>query len=288
MKYGFIEAHREEFSIRTMCRVLEVSASGYYQFRGRGPSRREQESERLLGKIRLVHQQSRGNYGSPKVVRKLRMEGESCNHKRVEKLMRGNGIRAKRARKFKATTNSTHTLPVADNLLGRKFTVTRPNEVWCGDITYIWTDEGWLYLAVLLDLYSRAVVGWSMGERMTSQLVVDALIMGIGRRGRAVSPLVHTDRGSQYASQAFREQLEIYLCRQSMSRKGNCWDNAVSESFFSALKLELVHQRRFRSRREARDEVFDYIEVFYNRERIHSAAGYLSPAEYEEGYKRAA
>lgn len=288
MKYGFIEAHREEFSVRRMCRVLEVSPSGYYRFRRQGQNQREQENERLLEKIRLVHRQSRGNYGSPKVVRKLHAEGERCNHKRVEKLMRGNGIRSKRARKFKATTNSKHSLPVAENLLGREFTVTRPNEVWCGDITYIRTDEGWLYLAVFLDLYSRAVVGWSMGERMTSQLVVDALLMGISRRGRVVSPLVHTDRGSQYAGSAFREQLKIYLCRQSMSRKGNCWDNAVSESFFSALKLELVHQRRFRTREEARDEVFDYIEVFYNRERIHSAAGYLSPAEYEEKYKRAA
>jgi transposase InsO family protein len=288
VRYGFIDEHRDEFNVLTMCRVLEVSPSGSDRFRDRPPSQREKENERLLEKMRAIHEESRKNYGSPKVHRKLRQSGEQCKHKRVEKLMKENGIRAKRARKFRATTNSNHSDPVAGKVLERRFTVSQADEVWCGDITYIWTDEGWLYLAVFIDLYSRMVVGWSMSERMTSQLVVDALEMGISRRGRAVSPLIHSDRGSQYASSSFREQLEIYLCRQSMSRKGNCWDNAVSESFFSALKLELVHHSRFRTRQEAVDQVFDYIEVFYNRKRIPSAAANLSPAEYEEQYRRAA
>ena len=242
----------------------------------------------MLQEIRQVHEQSRRNYGSPKVCQTLRANGEACNHKRVERLMRENGIRAKRARKFKATTNSKHNQPVAENVLARQFTVEEPNKVWCGDITYIWTDEGWVYLAVFLDLYSRLVVGWSMSERMTSDLVVDALMMGMGRRGRAVNPLIHSDRGRQYASTIFRERLAAWECLQSMSRKGNCWDNAVSESFFSGLKLELVHHERFRTRQEAIDKTFDYIEVFYNRQRIHAAVGYKTPAEYEEQNNRAA
>jgi transposase InsO family protein len=202
--------------------------------------------------------------------------------------MRVNGIRAKRVKKFKLTTNSRHSEPVADNLLDRAFKASEPDKAWVSDITYIWTDEGWLYLAVFLDLFSRLVVGWSISERMTSELIEDAFHMGQHRRGLRVSPLIHSDRGSQYASSSFREQLKVYYCQQSMSRRGNCWDNAVAESFFSALKLELIHDERFESRWEAKGKIFDYIEVFYNRSRIHSATGYLSPAEYEEKYKRAA
>lgn len=241
-----------------------------------------------MGKIRLIHRESRNNYGSPKVHRRLRQEGELCNHKRVERLMREKGIRAKRVKKFKATTNSRHSDPVADNVLARAFRVSEPNLVWVSDITYIWTDEGWLYLAVFVDLFSRIVVGWSMSETMTSELVVAAFEMGQRRRGGGVYPMIHSDRGSQYASTVFRERLEASRCRQSMSRRGNCWDNAVAESFFSALKLEVVHQSRFKGRQEAVDEVFDYIEVFYNRRRIHSANEYLSPVEYEERFKPAA
>jgi putative transposase len=270
-----------------MCRVLEVSASGYYRWRNRLQSDRVQENDRLIEKIRLIHRESRNNYGSPKVHRRLRQEGELCNHKRVERLMRENSIRAKRVKKFKMTTNSRHSEPVAENVLGRAFKVSEPDLVWVSDITYIWTDEGWLYLAVFVDLFSRMVVGWSMSERMTSELVEDAFLMGQHRRG-GVSPMIHSDRGSQYASAAFRGRLEGWKCRQSMSRKGNCWDNAVAESFFSALKLELVHDKRFNKRQEAVDEVFDYIEVFYNRSRIHSASEYLSPVEYEERFKPAA
>jgi putative transposase len=288
VKYGFIQQHKKEFSITGMCRTLGVSASGYYRWRSHANSNRERDNERLLSKILSIHKQSRNNYGSPKVYRRLRRQGEHCNHKRVERLMRDNSIRAKRVKKFKATTNSRHGEPVADNVLGRSFKVNEPDKVWVSDITYVWTDEGWLYLAIFLDLFSRMVVGWSMSERMTSELIMAAFEMGQQRRGGSVSPLVHSDRGSQYASASFREELAAYDCRQSMSRRGNCWDNAVAESFFSALKLELVAQERFRKRQQARDSIFDYIEVFYNRIRIHSSASYLSPVEYEEKYRPAA
>jgi putative transposase len=288
VKYGFVEEHRHEFSVRAMCRVLEVSPSRYYRWRRQPQSAREKENERLLGKIRAIHEESRRNYGSPKVYQKLRQQGEQVNHKRVEQLMKEHQIRAKRARKFKATTNSKHAHPVAENLLNREFQQAAPDRAWAGDITYVWTAEGWLYLAVFIDLYSRIVVGWSMSSRMTSELVEAALSMGVARRGGKAPLLVHTDRGSQYASASFRELVEKVFSSQSMSRKGNCWDNAVSESFFSALKLELVHHERFGTRREATMAIFDYIEVFYNRSRIHSSIGYLSPAEYEEEFKRAA
>lgn len=288
MKYGFIVQHQGQFSIQAMCRVLGVSASGYYRWCRQPKSKRVKENERLLCKIRQLHTRSRNHYGSPKIYRSLRQSGEACNHKRVERLMRENGLAAKRVKKFKVTTNSDHLEPVADNLLDRQFKVGEPNKVWVSDITYVWTDEGWLYLAIFLDLYSRMVVGWSMSERMTAELVVAAFEMGQSRRGGGVSPLVHSDRGSQYASAAFREQLAAYDCRQSMSRRGNCWDNAVAESFFGVLKLELVYEERFKGRQEARDRIFEYIEVFYNRCRMHSAANYLSPAEYEEKFKPAA
>jgi len=271
-----------------MCRVLEVAASGYYRFREKIESEREKQNRQLKEKIKQIHLASRSNYGSPKIYQKLRQDGEVVNHKRVERLMKEEGIRAKRVRKFKATTNSGHKLPVAENVLNREFTVDAPNKAWAGDITYIWTDEGWLYLAVFLDLYSRMVVGWSMSERMKTELVVDALLMGYNRRAGNLMPLIHSDRGSQYAAVDFTDKLDILGFKQSMSRKGNCWDNAVAESFFSALKLELVHHERFRTRQEAIDKIFDYIEVFYNRQRVHSTNNYLSPMEYEERFSRAA
>ena len=271
-----------------MCRVLEVSASGYYGWRNRQQSERARYNDRLLEKIRLIHRESRNNYGSPKIYQRLRQQGEACNHKRVERLMREKGIRARRVKKFKVTTDSRHSQPVADNILARGFKVSEPNKVWVSDITYVWTDEGWLYLAVFLDLFSRIVVGWSMSERMSCEFIVSAFEMGQARRGGGVSALVHSDRGSQYASASFRDRLAAHSCRQSMSRRGNCWDNAVAESFFSALKLELVAQERFKNRQQARDSIFEYIEVFYNRIRIHSSASYLSPVEYEEKFNPAA
>lgn len=198
--------------------------------------------------------------------------------------MKEHGIKAKRVKKFTRTTDSRHSLPVAENVLERNFWVMRPDEVWTSDITYIWTDEGWLYLVVFLDLYSRLVVGWTVSERMTVEFVEAAFLQAQQRRAGAVSPLVHSDRGSQYASAAFRERLAAWGCQQSMSRKGNCWDNAVTESFFGNLKSEMVHHERFRTRQEAKDKLFDYIEVFYNRMRIHSTISYFAPVEYEARY----
>ncbi len=268
-----------------MCRVFELNASGYYRWRARKPSARDNENDRLREQIIAVHDESRRTYGSPKVYQKLRRAGELVNHKRVARLMRESGLRAKRVKKFRQTTNSRHSLPIAENVLARNFSVACPDEVWCSDITYLWTDEGWLYLVVFLDLYSRLVVGWTLSERMTSEFVEAAFLQAQARRGGDVSPLVHSDRGSQYASATFKEQLAAWGCSQSMSRKANCWDNAVSESFFGILKNELVHHERFKTRQEAKDQIFDYIEVFYNRMRIHSASDYFAPAEYEARYR---
>ena len=268
-----------------MCCALEVSTAGYYRWRGRKPSARATEDERLAEKIKAAHAESRGIYGSPKIHRKLRRDGETVNHKRVARLMKEEGIKAKRVKKSKRTTDSRHNLPVAENVLARDFKATRPDEVWASDITYVWTLEGWLYLVVFLDLYSRLVVGWAVSESLETWFVEQAFLQGQSRRGGAVSPLVHSDRGIQYASLAFRERLAAWECRQSMSRKGNCWDNAVTESFFGILKSEMVHHERFWTRKEAKDKIFDYIEVFYNRSRIHSAADYFAPTEYEARYR---
>jgi transposase InsO family protein len=268
-----------------MLRVFEVTASGYYGWRSRPASQRAKENERLLEKIKVEHAASRGLYGSPKLYRKLRHDGETVNHKRVERLMKEHAMRAKRVKKFTRTTTSRHSLPVASNVLGRNFSVAHPDLVWTSDITYVWTDEGWLYLAVFIDLYSRLVVGWAVSDQLHTALIAEAFTMGQTRRGRAVAPLVHSDRGSQYASAAFRERLAAWDCQQSMSRKGNCWDNAVTESFFGNLKNEMVHHERFATRQAAKDKLFDYIEVFYNRRRIHSASDYFAPAEYEARYQ---
>ena len=280
-----MRAHESEFRVSAMCRALEVSPAGYYRWRARQPSAREKENERLVEQIKAVHAESRSTYGSPKIHRLLRRDGEAVNHKRVERLMRENGIRAKRVRKIRRTTDSCHSLPVAENVLARRFSAERPDEVWTSDITYVWTAEGWMYLVVFLDLYSRLVVGWAVSERLETEFVERAFLQGQARRGQAVSPLVHSDRGSQYASAAFRERLSAWGCSQSMSRKGNCWDNAVTESFFGLLKNELVHHERFATRQEAKGKIFDYIEVFYNRSRIHSATDYFAPAEYEARYQ---
>jgi transposase InsO family protein len=268
-----------------MCRALEVSPAGYYRWRARKPSQRAEENGRLAEKIKAAHAASRGIYGSPKIYRCLRREGERVNHKRVERLMKGEGLKAKRVKKVRRTTDSHHTLPVAENVLARGFKTARPDEVWTTDITYVWTAEGWLYLVVFLDLYSRLVVGWAVSESLGVGFVEAAFMQGQQRRGRAVSPLIHSDRGSQYASDSFRERLTAWGCRQSMSRKGNCWDNAVTEAFFGVLKNEMVHHEQFRTRQEAQDKIFDYIEVFYNRSRIHSASDYFAPAEYEARYR---
>jgi len=262
--------------------VLSVSRSGYYAWLRRSESRRSQKNRRLLIEIKAVYQASRQNYGSPRVYEALRAQGIMCSVNRVARLMRVDGIQAKRRRRFRPrTTDSTHVHPVAANLLDRQFRVDGADRVWMADITYIATQQGWLYLAVIIDLYSRFVVGWSMSARITSQLTIDALTMALQRRRPGAALVHHSDRGSQYASGDYRIVLSKHKIISSMSRKGNCYDHAPVESFFGTLKTELVHHRRYRSRAEAKADIFDYLEIFYNRQRLHSSLGYKSPAAFE-------
>ena len=264
-----------------MCKVLEVSPSGYYAWRKRPESPTAQRRRRLTVIIKTVHAESRQNYGSPRVFKELQARNEPCNVKTVATIMRENDLVSKRRRKFKVTTDSNHGLPVAENLLDRQFTATAANQAWVSDITYIPTWEGWLYLATVQDLFSRKIVGWSMNERMTRQLVIDALEMAVDRRHPEPGLLCHSDRGSQYASDDYQAVLARQGMVCSMSRKGNCWDNAVMESFYCTLKTELIYHEVFRTREEARRAVFEYIEMFYNCVRRHSTLGYLSPADFE-------
>lgn len=281
MRYGFIRDHSIEFHVENACRVLNVSASGYYAWSGRDPSEREIDDARLIDKIRGAYDASDGVYGVRRVHRQLVADGESCSRNRVARLMRRCGITARRRRKYRVTTDSKHSFPVAENLLDREFFSGGPNQVWASDITYIWTQEGWLYLAAVIDLHSRMVVGWSMNERLDRSLALDALSMAAGRRNPGPGLIHHSDRGSQYASTDYQAALTEREMRCSMSRKGDCWDNAVAESFFSTLKTERVHHRLYHSRAEARRDIFEYIEVFYNRVRLHSTLGYLSPVQFE-------
>jgi transposase InsO family protein len=234
-----------------------------------------------LDEIKKIHKNSRGNYGSPRVHKELKRNGTHCNHKTVEKVMKENDIRARRKKRFKVTTDSKHNLPVAENVLNRQFEAKEKDQVWVSDITYVDTEEGWLYLAVFIDLYSRKVLGWSMSPWMTAEFVLNAFRMAIAKRNGRVNPLVHSDRGSQYASDLLRAELELRSCPQSMSRKGNCWDNAVAESFFSTIKTELIYHEKFKTKKEAEAKIFDYIEIFYNRQRLHSTLNYLTPDEFE-------
>lgn len=266
-----------------MCRALQVTPQGYYQWQDRTPKREERAKERraLVDSICIVHAESRRTYGRIRVTRELKAQGKSVSEQRVGTLMKAEGCRAKAARKFKATTDSSHSRPVAPNTLNRDFTATAPNQKWVGDITYIWTMEGWLYLAVVIDLFSRKVVGWSLQERMTSDLVCSALQMAVTTRGSVATTLCHFDRGSQYASDIYQALLKRHGFECSMSRKGNCWDNAVAESFFHSLKVETVYGETFRTRDEARRVIFDWLECFYNVKRRHSTLGYVSPSEFE-------
>jgi putative transposase len=281
VKFQFITAHQDEFPVRTMCRVLRVSASGYYASRGRLPSRRQSQNATLLQEIRQVHERSRRTYGSPRIHAELRTQGHRCNHKRIERLMRQHRIRARAVRRFHRTTESLLGLPVAPNRLNQEFKTGAPNRVWTADITFLDTAEGWLYLATVLDLYSRRIVGWAMAEHMETSLVRDALQMALTQRQPAAGLLHHSDRGRQYASAEYQTLLKDYGVACSMSRRGNCYDNAVHESFFGTLKSECA-DGRFASRTAARQCVFEYIEVWYNRQRRHSTLGYLSPVEFEQ------
>ena len=283
MRYQFVREHSGQFPVQRMCRLLEVSPSAYYAWRGRPESQRVREDRRLLMEIRAIHSAKREVYGSPRIHAELKAQGLRLGEKRVARLMCENGIRAKQKRKFKVTTDSKHSHPVALNLLARDFEATAPNQKWAADITYIPTTEGWLYLAAIMDLYSRMIVGWSMSSRMTRRPVLDALDMAVGRRRPGPGLLHHSDRGSQYACGDYQEALRGHGMLCSMSRKGDCWDNAPMESFFHTLKTELVNHRRYQTRWEAKADIFEYIEVFYNRARRHSALGYQTPAEYEMG-----
>ncbi len=265
-----------------MCRVLDVSRSGYYGWRKRPEGKRQQNNEELLVKIRESYRKSKKTYGSPRITEDIRAEGILCGENRIARLMRENGVVVKAKRKFKTTTNSKHNLPVAENLLNQDFTANAPNRVWVSDITYIPTLEGWLYLAVILDVFSRNVVGWAMSDRLTADFVIRASRQAVGRRMPAPDCIFHSDRGVQYACGSFREVIKQHGFRQSMSRKGDCYDNALAESFFHTLKTEHVHLHRYATRAEARQSIFEYIEMFYNRQRRHSALGYRSPVEFEK------
>ena len=282
MKYQVIRENADRIPIRLMCRALNVSPAGYYAWRNRPESPRALANRGLLAEIRLIHRASRQTYGSPSIWDELyNKRGQRVGENRVARLMRIEDIRAKTVKKWKATTDSSHRLPVASNTLNRQFRIERPNRVWAGDITYVWTHEGWLYLAVVLDLFSRKVIGWATGTRLTVDLAGNALTMALWRRKPQPGLLHHSDRGSQYAATAYQQQLADHGIGCSMSRKGNCWDNACVESFFGTLKKELIHHRRYVTREEATQEIFEYIEVFYNRMRRHSTLGYYSPAEFE-------
>src|SRR6202163_3709337 len=282
MTFRFIDQHRNCWPVRLLCETLKVSPAGYYAWRERPTSARQQRRDALVVAIRAIHAEVKARYGSPRIHAELAARGRDCCVNTVARLMRDNGIVARSARKFRQTTDSNHDLPVADNLLDRRFDPEQPNERWVADITYIPTREGWLYLAAVEDLYSRRVVGWSMADHMQSRLVVDALELAVQRRLPDEGLLAHSDRGSQYASEHYQLLLAKHGIACSMSRRADCWDNAPMESFFASLKKELVHGADFTTRQEARAAIVEYIEVFYNTKRRHSSLGYVSPAEYEQ------
>ena len=277
----FIRQHRGRHTVRTLCRLLGVSRSGYYAWGARPESERVGKDRALLARIETIHRESREAYGAVKTWRSLRAQGVPCGRHRVARLRRQAGIEAKRKRRFRVTTQSRHSLPVAPNVLDRRFAVAQPNRVWVGDITFIPTRAGWLYLAVLLDLYARRIVGWAMSPYIDRELVTQALVMALQRRRPKPGLIHHTDQGRQYATGSYRQRLIEHGVELSMSRKGDCFDNACAESFISTLKNELTHHLQFNTREEARTAIFEYIEVFYNRQRLHQTLGYLSPAEFE-------
>lgn len=278
--------HGEEFPVGKMCQVLGVSRSGYYRWRQASEGVRAREDRKLLVEIRSVFRKSRGRYGSPRIYRELKQNQVRCSKHRVERLMRREGLRARPRRSFRVTTRSVASHPKTANQLNQQFTVARPDRVWAGDITYLWTQEGWLYLAALLDLSSRRVVGWACGERITHELTLSALKRAVQQRHPSAGLLHHSDRGCQYTCGEYQAALSRQGFEVSMSRRGNCYDNAVVESFFSTLKAELDTYDRYQTRRQAQTELFEYIEVFYNRQRLHSSLDYQSPAAFEEAQQK--
>lgn len=288
MKYAFIDRHRSVWPVSLLCEQLEVSPSGYHQHRQRrvlnkGKPGGRISNDALLAHIKAIHAQVKGEYGWPRIWKQLLANGIRVGKERVRKLMALHGIKAKTKRKFKATTNSAHRLPVAPNLIERDFAPALPNQIWTTDITYLATDEGWLYLTVMLDLFSRQIVGWSIQPRMTQQLVVDALRMAWFRRRPPAGLIVHSDRGSQYCGHLFQSALKAYGMRSSMSRKGDCWDNAPTESLWGSMKRACVYGQRFRTRDEAIEAVMNWL-AFYNARRLHSTLGYVSPMQFEKNW----
>lgn len=288
MKYVFIHEHRPDFRVKKMTEVMKVSRGGYYEWVKNGcKSRRQIEDEQYLELIRIEFDKSRQTYGPRRLAKELKKNGQRIGRRRVEEIMRENNIVPKTVKKFKATTNSNHNYPVSPNLLNRNFKVDRLFTTWVSDITYIATREGWLYLAAVMDLYSGKIVGWAMSERMTQELVISALKQAVGRTRPPRGIILHSDRGVQYACKRYRNLVKSYGFRQSMSRKGDCWDNAPMESFFGTLKTELIYHEDYKTRNEARQSVFEYVEAFYNRVRLQQRLGYMSPVEFENLSKAA-
>ena len=283
MKYAFIHQHRFQYSITALCRRLNVSSSGYRHWRHYPVSIRQQKDQAIVIHLKEIHRECKSTYGYRRMYHAARLQGLDVGRNRVHRLMRVNGIMARYKRKYKTTTNSRHSLSIAHNLLNRHFNVNTPNQVWVSDITYVPTQEGWLYLATTLDLYSRKIVGWAMEKRMQKSLVIRSLQMALhNRRPNPSQRLMHhSDRGSQYASKLFQKLLKANDIRCSMTRKGNCWDNAVAESFFRTLKEERVYQQRYKTRDEAKHSIFEYTQVFYNQQLLHSSLGYMSPNQFE-------
>jgi transposase InsO family protein len=282
VKFSFIKEHRRRWPVAAICRVLKVSRSGFFAWLKRPASKRQRRRQELIEKIRAAHQENREFYGSPRVHRALLIDGEMVSRNTVAKLMRQEKIRARNKRKFvPRTTDSRHGHPIADNLLDRQFQSSGPDCKWVADITYVPTDEGWLYLAGVLDCFSRKIVGWSMDDHMETSLVSEALQMALIHRGHQKGLLHHSDRGVQYASEDYQHLLKRHGMTASMSGKGDCWDNAMMESFWATLKTELIHQSHYATRDQARAAIFEYIEVFYNRKRLHSSLGYVSPESFE-------
>ena len=285
MKYQFVAKHQGRYSVGRICALLGIGRSGYYAWKKRKPSQREHKNQALIDLIRLIHKLSRRTYGSPRVYAQLKKQGITCNRKTVARLMRQDGLKGQRKYRRVVTTNSKHSFPVAPNLINRDFHADRPNKKWVADITYIPTAEGWLYLASVLDLFSRKAVGWEMSSRIDAELVEGALRMALYQRQPDFGLVHHSDRGSQYASHQIRNILAANQIQVSMSGKGNCYDNAVMESFFGTLKNEWVHHQKYQTRSQARNDIFGYIEGFYNTVRLHSSLGYLSPNEFEAKYQ---
>jgi putative transposase len=284
MRFQFIDDHQEEFPVRRMCDELNVSSSGYYAWHTRPASAREMANEELYNEIEVVYNDNHGVYGSPRIYRELKEQGVSCSENRIARLMRLRGLKAKQSRRFKSTTKRDKAHPAAPNLLKRDFEAERPHQKWLADITYIATQEGWLYLAAILDLYTRRIVGWAMSERMTSDLTIAALMMALQQCQPAAGLIHHSDQGSQYTDQAYQALLKDHDICVSMNGVGTWYDNAPMESFFGTLKSEWLHHYVYQTRDQARADVFFYIESFYNRRRRHSALDYLSPQAYEQLY----